>query len=49
VLFGTGIGIAFFMWTAHRTADAVVVAATARIVVIPDAVFTPTARSSSNR
>jgi len=22
VLFGTGMGIAFFMWMAHRTADA---------------------------
>jgi hypothetical protein len=30
VLFGTGAGIAFFMWMAHRTRDVVVVAATAR-------------------
>jgi uncharacterized membrane protein len=43
VLFGTGMGIAFFMWMAHRTADAAAVAATARIVVIADAVFTATA------
>jgi uncharacterized membrane protein len=43
VLFGTGMGIAFFMWMAHRTANAGVVAATARIVVIADAVFTATA------
>jgi uncharacterized membrane protein len=43
VLFGTGLGIAFFMWMAHRTASASVVAATARIVVIADAVFTATA------
>jgi uncharacterized membrane protein len=43
VLFGTGLGIAFFMWMAHRTRDPVVVAATARIVVIADAVFTLTA------
>jgi uncharacterized membrane protein len=43
VLFGTGIGIAFFMWMAHRTADAGVAAATARIVVIADAMFTASA------
>ena len=43
VLFGTGMGIAFFMWMAHRTRRAVVVAATARVVVIADAVFTATA------
>jgi uncharacterized membrane protein len=43
VLFGTGLGIAFFMWMAHRTRDAVVVAATARVVVIADTVFTATA------
>jgi uncharacterized membrane protein len=43
VLFGTGAGIAFFMWMAHRTRDVVVVAATARIVVIADTVFTLTA------
>lgn len=42
VLFGTGIGIAFFMWMAHRTRDAAAIAATARIVVIADAVFTAT-------
>jgi uncharacterized membrane protein len=43
VLFGTGLGIAFFMWMAHRTRDSGVVAATARIVVIADTVFTATA------
>ena len=43
VLFGTGVGIAFFMWMAHRTRDAAVIAATARIVVIADALFTATA------
>ena len=43
VLFGTGAGIAFFMLMAHRTRDAAVVAATARIVVIADAVFTASA------
>jgi uncharacterized membrane protein len=43
VLFGTGVGIAFFMWMAHRTADVAVLAATARIVIVADAVFTATA------
>jgi uncharacterized membrane protein len=43
VLFGTGLGIAFFMLMAHRTADPATVAATARIVVIADTVFTATA------
>ncbi len=40
LLFGTGLGIAFFMWTAHRRGDARVIAATARTVVIADACFT---------
>jgi uncharacterized membrane protein len=43
ILLGTGIGIAFFMWMAHRTGDARVVAQTARTVVIADAVFTASA------
>src|SRR3984893_1824991 len=43
VLLGTGLGIAFFMWMAHRTRDAGVIASTARIVVIADAVFTASA------
>jgi uncharacterized membrane protein len=43
VLLGTGAGIAFFMLMAHRTRDAVTVAAVARIVVIADYVFTATA------
>lgn len=43
VLFGTGAGIAFFMLMAHRTRDAAIVAATARIVVIADALFTASA------
>ena len=43
VLLGTGAGIAFFMLMAHRTGDAATVAATARIVVIADLVFTTTA------
>jgi uncharacterized membrane protein len=40
VLFGTGLGIAFFMVVAHRTRDAALIAHTARTVVIADAVFT---------
>ena len=40
VLFGTGLGIAYFMWMAHRTHDAATIAATARIVVIADSIFT---------
>ncbi len=43
VLFGTGLGIAFFMLMAHRTRDAAAIAATARTVVIADALFTGTA------
>ena len=43
VLLGTGAGIAFFMVVAHRTGDAAVIAAVARIVVIADFVFTATA------
>ncbi len=43
VLLGTGAGIAFFMLMAHRTGDAATVAATARIVVTADYVFTATA------
>ena len=43
VLFGTGLGIAFFMGMAHRTRDAAVIAHTARVTVIADLVFTATA------
>lgn len=43
VLFGTGLGIAFFMWMAHLTGKPAVIAHTARVVVIADAVFTATA------
>jgi uncharacterized membrane protein len=43
VLFGTGIGIAFFMLMAHRSRDVAAIAHTARIVVIADALFTATA------
>jgi len=40
LLFGTGLGIAFFMWRAHRRGDPRVIAETARTVVIADACFT---------
>jgi uncharacterized membrane protein len=40
VLFGTGLGITFFMYMAHRTGDAATIATTARMVVIADAMFT---------
>jgi len=43
VLFGTGLGIAFFMFMAHRTGHAGVIAVVARLVVIADFVFTATA------
>jgi uncharacterized membrane protein len=43
VLFGTGLGIAFFLWMAHHTRDASAIAQTARIVVVADVVFTATA------
>ena len=40
VLLGTGLGIAFFMWMAHRTGEPKLIAHTAGIVVIADFVFT---------
>src|SRR5262249_54878133 len=43
VLFGTGLGIAFFMWMAHRSRDPAAIAHTARTVVIADAFFTASA------
>jgi len=43
VLFGTGLGIAFFMFMANRTRDPATIAHTARTVVIADAVFIATA------
>lgn len=43
VLFGTGLGIAFFMWMAHRSRDPAAIAHTARVVVIADALFTAAA------
>jgi uncharacterized membrane protein len=43
VLFGTGLGIAFFMVMAHRTRNPAVIAHTAAVVVIADALFTASA------
>lgn len=43
VLFGTGVGIAFFMLVAHYTRRADIVASVARTVVIADFIFTGTA------
>lgn len=43
VLLGTGAGIAFFMLMAHRTGDSRVIAHTAGVVVLADALFTATA------
>lgn len=43
ILLGTGAGIAFFMLLAHRTGNAATIAATARIVVIADFLFTASA------
>ncbi|PIW30355.1 MAG: DUF2269 domain-containing protein [Rhodobacterales bacterium CG15_BIG_FIL_POST_REV_8_21_14_020_59_13] len=43
VLLGTGAGIAFFMLMAHRTRDPALIAHTASVVVIADAIFTATA------
>ena len=40
LLFGTGLGIAFFTWMAHRTGDAAHIARIARVTVIADSVFT---------
>ncbi|MBL0124800.1 MAG: DUF2269 domain-containing protein [Betaproteobacteria bacterium] len=43
MLLGTGAGIAFFMMMADRTRDAVLIAHTARVVVVADFVFTASA------
>ena len=42
-LLGTGVGIAFFMLLAHRSGDIRLIAGTAGIVVIADALFTASA------
>lgn len=43
ILFGTGIGIAFFMVMAHRTRDPRTIAHVAGTVVLADTLFTATA------
>ncbi|MDR2214775.1 MAG: DUF2269 domain-containing protein, partial [Nevskiaceae bacterium] len=43
VLLGTGAGIAFFLWSAHRSGDVRVIAATAASVVRADFLFTAVA------
>ena len=40
VLFGTGLGTAWYQWRAHRTGDARVIAAVSREVVLADWLFT---------
>ncbi len=40
LLFGTGLGIAFFMLRAHRHGDPALIAGTAGTVVVADACFT---------
>jgi uncharacterized membrane protein len=43
ILFGTGLGIAFFLLRAERREDPAAIAATLRTVVVADYVFTATA------
>ncbi len=43
VLFGTGLGIAFFMFMADRTKDPAIIAKVGRAVVLADLLFTATA------
>jgi uncharacterized membrane protein len=43
VLFGTGLGIAFFMAMAHRSRDPRTIASVGRMVVLADFLFTATA------
>lgn len=43
VILGTGMGIAFFMFMAHRSKDVGFVARTASVVVLADIIFTATA------
>lgn len=40
LLFGTGLGSAYYMWFAHRSKDARIIAHTANRVVISDWLFT---------
>ena len=40
LLFGTGLGTAFYLWRAHRSGDCAFLASVARTVVIADWAFT---------
>ena len=40
LLFGTGLGTAFFMWFTHRTGQTPAIATTARLTVLADTLFT---------
>lgn len=40
LLFGTGLGTAFFMWFTHRSGDVGAIARVARLTVLADWVFT---------
>ncbi|HZP64692.1 MAG TPA: DUF2269 domain-containing protein [Rudaea sp.] len=40
LLFGTGLGTAFFMWTSHRSGDVQAIAHAARLTVLADGLFT---------
>lgn len=40
LLFGTGLGTAFFMWFTHRTGQINAIATTARLTVLADLLFT---------
>jgi uncharacterized membrane protein len=42
VLFGTGLGTAFYFWMAHRTRDPRVIARVGRMVILGDWMFTAT-------
>lgn len=43
ILFGTGLGIAFFMFCADRTRDAHLILGTAKTVIVADFLFTASA------
>lgn len=40
ILFGTGLGTAYFMWMAHRSRNIYVIRATSRHVIVADWIFT---------
>lgn len=40
ILFGTGLGSAFYMWTAHRRGEVAIIAHVSRQVVLADWLFT---------